>query len=41
MIKNEFRCVVYSNGEVLWVPGGTYYTTCELNISKFPFDKQR
>ncbi|XP_067936881.1 CHRNA7-FAM7A fusion protein-like [Watersipora subatra] len=40
MIKNEFRCVVYSDGSVLWVPGGTYHTTCELDISKFPFDKQ-
>ncbi|XP_067936882.1 neuronal acetylcholine receptor subunit alpha-10-like [Watersipora subatra] len=40
MIKNEFRCVVSSDGSVLWVPGGTYHTTCELDISKFPFDRQ-
>ncbi|XP_067936883.1 neuronal acetylcholine receptor subunit alpha-10-like [Watersipora subatra] len=41
LIKNEFRCVVYSDGSILWVPGGTYQTFCGIDISNFPFDGQR
>ncbi len=29
------------NGQVHWEPGGIFATTCELDITYFPFDKQQ
>ncbi|VDN24209.1 unnamed protein product [Cylicostephanus goldi] len=33
--------VVYSNGEVNWIPPGIFRITCKMDITMFPFDEQR
>lgn len=40
MANGEFRVNLYPNGTLLWVPGGNYFTNCELDIKYFPFDDQ-
>ncbi|CAH1783231.1 unnamed protein product [Owenia fusiformis] len=37
----EFRAIVNYSGLVHWEPGGVYETTCKIDISYFPFDRQR
>ncbi|XP_067928131.1 neuronal acetylcholine receptor subunit alpha-10-like [Watersipora subatra] len=41
LVENKFRVSIYSDGSIFWVPGGKYYTNCELDISYFPFDDQK
>lgn len=36
----EARVVVSSNGETLWVPQALFKSTCEVEITYFPFDTQ-
>lgn len=31
---------IHHSGEVLWEPGGTLRTTCEMSINAYPFDHQ-
>ncbi|KAK6730948.1 hypothetical protein RB195_007425 [Necator americanus] len=32
--------VVYSNGQVNWIPPGIFRITCKMDITMFPFDEQ-
>ncbi|KAK6055856.1 Neurotransmitter-gated ion-channel ligand binding domain protein [Cooperia oncophora] len=32
--------VVYSNGEVNWIPPGIFKISCKMDITMFPFDEQ-
>ncbi|VDM80685.1 unnamed protein product [Strongylus vulgaris] len=32
--------VVYSSGEVNWIPPGIFRITCKMDITMFPFDEQ-
>lgn len=34
------HCIVYSNGEVLWVPPAQFTVLCSLNLKYWPFDTQ-
>ena len=36
----KFRAAVNHDGSVQWVPGGKYTTSCQLDISLYPFDHQ-
>ena len=36
----RFRVSVTSNGIVNWVPGGKFVTSCQLDITYYPFDMQ-
>nr|CAH8873042.1 unnamed protein product [Trichobilharzia regenti] len=36
----DARAVVSSNGEILWVPQALLKSTCEVEITYFPFDSQ-
>lgn len=31
---------IHHSGEILWEPGGTFKTTCEMGINAYPFDHQ-
>ncbi|KAG8305862.1 hypothetical protein J6590_060218 [Homalodisca vitripennis] len=33
------HCIVYSNGEVLWVPPSQFSVYCDLDLSKWPYDR--
>ena len=32
---------LYSNGDIVWVRPTTYSFSCQLNLKRFPFDKQK
>uniref|UniRef100_A0A915PTF6 Neurotransmitter-gated ion-channel ligand-binding domain-containing protein n=1 Tax=Setaria digitata TaxID=48799 RepID=A0A915PTF6_9BILA len=34
------QILVYSNGDVIWIPPGTFRTSCRIDITWFPFDDQ-
>lgn len=34
------HCLVYDNGEVLWVPPAQFTVLCQLNLRYWPFDTQ-
>ena len=36
----KIRVLVSSNGKVHWEPGGVFATTCDIDITFFPFDIQ-
>ncbi|KAL3876914.1 hypothetical protein ACJMK2_034695, partial [Sinanodonta woodiana] len=38
--RREARCVVYYDGNVTWIPQAIYMSTCALDVTTFPFDKQ-
>ena len=38
--KEDFRVVVESDGTVIWEFGGVMKTSCALDISNYPFDRQ-
>lgn len=38
--KREALLVVYSNGEILWIPRSLFSSTCAIDLNFFPFDTQ-
>ncbi|CAL1541775.1 unnamed protein product [Lymnaea stagnalis] len=38
--RRDARCVVESNGKVLWMPQAIYKSSCEIDVATFPFDIQ-
>jgi nicotinic acetylcholine receptor len=36
----KFRAGVNSDGYIQWVPGGKFITSCQLDITMYPFDHQ-
>ena len=36
----KIRVLISYNGLVHWEPGGVFATTCDIDITYFPFDKQ-
>ena len=36
----KIRVLVSYNGLVHWEPGGVFTTTCDIDITYFPFDNQ-
>lgn len=38
--KREALLVVYSNGEILWIPRSLFSSTCAIDLNIFPFDTQ-
>ena len=39
--KRDALAVVNNKGEVMWIPPAIYKSTCEIDITHFPFDKQQ
>ena len=40
MADRKFRAGVNHDGSVQWVPGGKFITSCQLDITYYPFDSQ-
>lgn len=38
--RDRFRASIHHSGKVLWEPGGTFRTICEVSINAYPFDHQ-
>ncbi|XP_013409593.1 neuronal acetylcholine receptor subunit alpha-10 isoform X2 [Lingula anatina] len=38
---SKFRISIWNTGNILWIPGGKFFTNCELDITYFPFDDQK
>ena len=36
----KIRVLVSHKGKVHWEPGGVFTTTCDIDITYFPFDRQ-
>jgi len=36
----KFRTAINNDGTVQWSPGGRYVTSCQLDITFYPFDQQ-
>lgn len=37
----QTNLIIYTNGQVLWVPPATFSAFCELDLTLWPYDKQR
>ena len=40
LADNKFRVQIYANGDILWLPGFKFHTTCKVDLTHFPFDTQ-
>lgn len=38
--KRDSLLVIYSNGEILWIPRSLFSSTCNIDLKNFPFDQQ-
>ncbi|CAC5389710.1 unnamed protein product [Mytilus coruscus] len=38
--NSAFQVVIYSNGSMMWEPGGSFSTVCYFDIRSYPFDHQ-
>jgi hypothetical protein len=38
--KRDALVVIYSDGEMMWVPTSIFRSTCSIDIKYFPFDQQ-
>lgn len=38
--RRDALCIVTHNGSVTWIPQGIYMSTCNIDVTTFPFDKQ-
>lgn len=38
--KREALLVIYSGGDVLWIPRSIFSSTCYIDLKRFPFDRQ-
>ena len=38
--QRDALVVIYSNGEILWVPTSIFRSTCAIDIKFFPVDQQ-
>ena len=39
--KREALLVIYSTGDVLWIPRSIFSSTCHIDLKNFPFDTQK
>lgn len=33
-------CIISYDGNITWIPQGIYMSTCDIDVTTFPFDKQ-
>ena len=38
--KREALLVIYSNGDITWIPRSIFSSTCHIDLKRFPFDQQ-
>lgn len=38
--KREALLVIYSSGDVLWIPRSIFSSTCYIDLKRFPYDRQ-
>ena len=38
--KRDARCIVQYDGNVTWIPQAIYMSSCSIDVTTFPFDKQ-
>ena len=41
MADNKFRVQIFPNGQLMWMPGFKFRTTCKVDLTHFPFDEQK
>lgn len=39
--RRDALCIVSHDGNVTWIPQGIYMSTCNLDVTTFPFDEQK
>ncbi|CAG7723103.1 unnamed protein product [Allacma fusca] len=40
-VRYKSNVLIYSHGEVLWVPPAIYQSSCTIDVTYFPFDQQQ
>ncbi|KAL4239604.1 hypothetical protein ACF0H5_000413 [Mactra antiquata] len=38
--RRDALCIINYEGNVTWIPQGIYMSTCDIDVTTFPFDKQ-
>ncbi len=38
--KREALLVIYSTGDIVWIPRSIFTSTCHINLKRFPYDRQ-
>ena len=38
--RRDALCIVSFDGNVTWIPQGIYMSSCDIDVTTFPFDKQ-
>ena len=39
--RRDALCIVSFDGNISWIPQGIYMSTCSIDVTTFPFDKQK
>ena len=40
LAENKYRVQIYANGDIIWIPGLKFRTSCKVDLTRFPFDSQ-
>lgn len=40
-VSYKSNCVIYSNGQINWIPPAIYQSSCTIDVQFFPFDEQK
>ena len=40
LAENKYRVQIYANGDIIWIPGVKFRTSCKVDLTRFPFDRQ-
>lgn len=40
-VRFKSNCLIYPDGTVIWLPPAIYQSSCQIDVTYFPFDQQR
>ena len=40
LAENKYRVQIFADGLIAWMPGFKFRTTCQVDLTRFPFDRQ-